>query len=133
MYKKKFFQLFSILVNQQMKTRAFILVLLFAVFLAETASFPREIKNNCGKMPCMMKSMLLKKCHSQKDNGQKFPGNCNEKNDCSVCPVCLTFTFLPQYEYSVNYFFPRKNYPLISIDCTSLYIPPVWKPPNGYP
>ncbi len=134
MYKKKFFQLFSILVTQQMKTRAFILVLLFAVFLAETASFPGEIKNTCGKMSCMkMRSTLLKECHSQKNNGQKSSGSCNEKTDCSVCPVCLTFTFLPQYECSVNYLFPRKKYPLINIDCTSSYIPPVWKPPNSYP
>jgi hypothetical protein len=117
-----------------MKAPAFILLFPFTVFLAETVRFPQEVKSSCSEIPCAkMKEMMPVKCNSQKHNSQKPSGKCNDKTDCSICPVCLMFTFLPQYEWSVNYFFRERNYPLINIDYISPDIPAAWKPPDGYP
>ncbi len=116
-----------------MKVRSLILFFLFTVFLAETATFPPEVKNTCSKMSCVnTKEMVKMKCEGKKQHNQKRSGKCNNTPDCSVCPVCSTFTFLPQYEWSVKYFPFKKNYRMINAGYISSYIPPVWKPPNSY-
>jgi hypothetical protein len=78
-----------------------------------------------------MKATVPMKCNGQKHNSQKPDKNCNDKTDCSICPVCFMFTYLPQYEWTANYFFSGKNYPQINMGYISSYIPPVWKPPIG--
>ena len=113
-----------------MKTPALILLFPFAVFLTETVSFPQAIDKSCKKMSCMkMKEPM--KCHGKKDNSQAPSGKCNKTADCSFCPVCSTFTFLPQYEWSVKWFSSGKNYWLVNTGYISSYVPPVWKPPNS--
>jgi hypothetical protein len=115
-----------------MKIKALILFLPFAAFLIEAASFPLEIKSTCSKMHCMKKATMKTNCRSKKEHDQKSPGKCNNTTDCSVCPLCSTFTFQPQYELSEKYFSLKKNYRLMNAGHVSSYIPPVWKPPNHY-
>jgi hypothetical protein len=120
-----------------MKIRALILLFPFTVFLAETVSFTSLVNNlcknenvTCKKMPCM-KMKKESPCQSKKKHDQKPSGKCNN-TDCTICPICFTFTFLSQYELPVKDFRYKKNYRLINDGYVSSYIPPVWKPPNGY-
>jgi hypothetical protein len=115
--------------TEQMKARAIILLFPFAIFLAETASFPREVNKTCSKMSCrkMMKSM---KCPGKKPDSQRPSGKCNTIPDCSACPVCASFTFQPQYEWFPKYSPFKKNYRLVNTGYISSYVSPVWKPPN---
>jgi hypothetical protein len=86
----------------------------------------------CSKISCIkMKRMMEMKCRGEKEHNQGSQGKCNNP-DCSVCPVCSTFIFLAQYEWSAKYFRFKKNYRLINTGYLSSYIPPVWKPPNSY-
>jgi hypothetical protein len=112
-----------------MKTRAFILLFPFAVYLAETVHFPQEANKGCKKMSCMKMKMPMK-CHDKKDDSEKPSGKCNNNPDCTFCPVCYTFTFLTQYELTVKYTLIEKNYLQITSGYITSYIPPVWKPPN---
>jgi hypothetical protein len=119
-----------------MKIRALILFFPFTVFLAETAFMPAA-SNTCKKenISCRQTSCMKMKqspCQSKKEHNKKPPGKCNNTSECSSCPVCFTFTFLPQYEWSARSFSFKKNYWLINTGHISSYIPPVWKPPNGY-
>ena len=115
-----------------MKTQALILLFPFAVFLTETAVLPLETKTTCSKMSCIkMKRTTEMKCQGKKGHDQKPSGKCNNTPDCSTCPVCLAFIFLPQYEWTANYFPHKKNYRLVNAGYLTCYIPPVWKPPNS--
>ena len=131
-----------------MKTPAIILLVSFALFLTETASFPPNLvelckKASCTKTKCEVKKkkggmketkcgMKETKCSGKKDTDKKTSGDCKEKPNCTYCPVCSVFTFPPQYELSLTYLFFTKKYPLINCGHTAAYIPPVWKPPNDY-
>ena len=131
-----------------MKTPAIILLVSFALFLAETASFPPNLielckKSSCIKTTCEVKKtkcekkeskcgMKQTKCSGKKDTDNKSSADCKENPNCIYCPVCSVFTFPPQYELSLTYLFFTKKYPLINCSHTAAYIPPVWKPPNGY-
>jgi len=127
-----------------MKARATILLFSFAMFLTETASFPMKmvntftktspVKTSCMKKSCMKTNsgMRATKCSGKKDNSKKTSGKCKDDPNCTFCPACTVFTFQPQYELILKYSFLIKNYPLISSANIAAYIPPVWKPPNGY-
>ena len=121
-----------------MKARATILFFSFAMFLIETASFPIQMVNTCKKTSPVKTSCMKTKCGmeatkcSGKKDGPKNSGKCKDDPNCTFCPACTAFTFQPQYELILKYFFLTKNYPLISSTNISAYIPPVWKPPNGY-
>lgn len=137
-----------------MRTKALILFFPFAVFLAETASFIPAMKNACAilaakKSSCKKekkddacsKSKEKKTCTKVKQEYKcctkptpgKLPVNddCNDKADCSTCPVCYTFIFQQQYEWQAQQFFLKKNYILTNTGYISSYISAVWKPPNG--
>jgi hypothetical protein len=127
-----------------MKARAVILVFSFAMFLTETASFPMQMINTCKKTypvktSCMQTScaktkcgMKPTKCTGKKDACKKPTGKCKDNPACTFCPACTAFTFQPQYELTLKYSFFTKKYALISSANIAAYIPPVWKPPNGY-
>ena len=120
-----------------MKTRALILFFPLAIFLAETASFPLEANSTCKKNFCMKMMKQTKcsgktKCSKEKNDQQKPSGKCNNNSDCTICPVCLTFTFQPLYELPLKNFTFEKNYPRLNTGFVSSYIPPVWKPPNSH-
>ena len=121
-----------------MKIRALILFFPFAVFLVETVSFTSVVNNLCMKENVGCKKMSCPKkekqepCQNKKEHDQKPIGKCNNTPDCSTCPVCFAFTFLSQYEWLAKSFLFKKNYRLINAGYVSSYIPPVWKPPNGY-
>jgi hypothetical protein len=114
-----------------MKIRALILLFPFAVYLTETVVFPAEVNKTCKKMSCVKMNKPMK-CHGKKSNNQKSSGKCDTNPDCTLCPVCFTFTFHPQYEWSAKSFPFEKNYRQVSAGYISAYLPPVWKPPNSY-
>jgi hypothetical protein len=121
-----------------MKARALILFFPFAVFLIETVSFPSQVNNICKKVvnPCeKMSCMQMKKpmnCQDKKSDNEKPSGRCNNNPDCTFCPVCYTFTFQPQYQWSPKFFSFKKNYRLVNTGYVSSYISLIWKPPDSY-
>ena len=124
-----------------MKTPALILFFSFALFLTESAIFPPKLIDLCKKASCMKTKCGMKqtkcgmkqtKCSGKKDMAKKPSGACKENPNCTYCPVCSIFTFPTPYELSYTYLFFAKKYPLINCGHTAAYIPPVWKPPNGY-
>jgi hypothetical protein len=115
-----------------MKVRALILLFPFVLFLGETVSFPLEANSSCWKKMSCMKMMKPAKCPGNKAHNQKPSGKCNNSPDCSICPVCSTFTFQPQYEWLPKYSPFKKNYRLVNTGYLSSYVSPVWKPPNSY-
>lgn len=72
------------------------------------------------------------KCSGKKDTSKRSSRKCKDDPACTFCPACTAFTFQPQYELTLKYSFLAKNYPLLSSGDIAAYIPPVWKPPNGY-
>jgi hypothetical protein len=72
------------------------------------------------------------KCPGKKDATKKPAGKCKDNPNCTFCPACTVFTFLPQYDLTLKYSSLTKKYPLINSAHIAAYIPPVWKPPNGY-
>ncbi len=131
-----------------MRTKALILFFPFAVFLTETISFIPAMKAACTivakeKKPdvCSLKNeestccAMMKQhneCNKEKENGEiPEEKDCNDNADCSTCPVCYTFIFQTQYEWTGQEFLCKKDYWLINTDHISNYIPDVWKPPNG--
>ena len=112
-----------------MRTRALILFFPFALFIAETVSFPTHANTDCKKMTCskMMKQMS---CSHKKDNSEKPSNKCNNTAACSICPVCSIFVFQPQHTWFIKYTLLKNNYPLSNGGSLSSYISKVWKPPN---
>jgi len=137
-----------------MRTKALILFFPFAVFLAETASFIPAMKDACAIMTAKKSSCTKEKkqdactpkeekntctkikqqdkCCNKKTGKIPTDNKCNDKADCSTCPVCYTFIFQQQYEWPAQQFFSKKNYGLINTGHTSSYSSDVWKPPNGF-
>lgn len=138
-----------------MRTKAFILVFPFAVFLIETASFIPVMqeacsivsarKNTCNKptKPGQCKSKQEKSlcskvnvpenCDNKKATDNNTSDNeCTDNPDCTTCPVCYTFIFQSQFEWTARKFLLHKSYSLLTAGNISSFTPDVWKPPNGF-
>lgn len=121
-----------------MRAKAFILIFPFVVFLIETASFVPAMNDACTitapeKSSCCMKTKKEGECHNKKDDNKKAPeGDCSSKPDCTTCPVCYTFIFQQQYEWSATQFIFKKDYSSMNTPYSSSYTANVWKPPNGF-
>lgn len=71
-------------------------------------------------------------CKSKKACDKRSSGKgCTDDTDCTTCPVCYTFIFQSQYEWTARQFIVTKNYSLLNTNYTSVYTNSVWKPPNG--
>jgi hypothetical protein len=114
-----------------MKIKAFILFFPFAMFVAETISFPLQANNASKEMTCM-KDINHMNYPIEKNDCSKPDGKCDDSPNCSICPVCALFTFLPQYIFTVPAVAIKKNYPLLKTGYNSSYISSVWKPPDSY-
>ena len=120
-----------------MRTRVFILLFPFAVYLTETATYSAVFQDNCAavttKTSTCNKTGKQAQCCSKKACNKKTPAKgCTNNPDCTVCPVCLTFIFQSQYEWSATQFSFKQNYGQFNTNYLFSYIPHVWKPPNGY-
>lgn len=71
-------------------------------------------------------------CKSKKncDKGSSRKGSTDD-TDCTTCPVCYTFIFQSQYEWTAQQFIANKDYSLLNTNYTSVFSTSVWKPPNG--
>lgn len=125
-----------------MKARAFILFFPLMVFLIETSSFFPAMKNACAilavkKNNCSKEKNTCSKikqgdkCCSKKSAEAPVDNTCNDKADCSTCPVCYSFILQQQFELPAQQFFIKKNYVIVNTGDTSSFTSNVWKPPNG--
>ncbi len=84
-------------------------------------------KNTCSK------NSSPKPCNSKKACDKKSSGkDCTDDTDCTTCPVCYTFIFQSQYEWTAQQFIINKDYSLLNTDYTSVFSTSVWKPPNRF-
>ncbi len=120
-----------------MRKQAFILLIPFSVFIAETASFIPAMQNACEMISakesscCMIVEKKAESPCADENTGSETPDDCTDKPDCSTCPVCYTFIFQQLYEWNARQFTFKKIYGLQYAGHLSSYTANVWKPPNG--
>lgn len=114
-----------------MKILALILLFPLSFLLIETGTITPVIKTTCENK-CGNKKIKQDDCGKKNDTDKKNTDKCNNKTECTSCPVCCVFTLQPQYVWQAKQFIFKQQYRIENAVKISSYNSLIWKPPDSF-